>query len=549
MKIVAKFILTTLLLSLVLIFNQCVSKSKKELVFEKSNDNNIVSTGQTIGASSLQAFENTVYPVTRKYCIGCHQTQSPQHASSEVETAHNAVVDQYKVNFGNIPKSRLVLKLKDEFHNCWSDCAENAKEMEQHIRDWYDQMNSDDKEVGGSLCQVEIVEEEIEVSDNSIEEFENSLYQITTVSCVNCHVSNQYPRHANADPLIAHNELMDGNYIDFDDPANSYLYQKIQGNHQGRSNLAPSILSAITQWSNNRKPAGIETVTKNVYTGDCGSEIPNSTPKSLTIQRILNGEAIPDDQKQVELNIANANIIDNDFEFVTISGKTAIQSKNGTPSSTGTAVSDGGYATISFNLSKLGNYELKAEVYAPSGSEDSFWLTIDNQNYIQWHANNTNVLQEQTVTQNSNKQKKVWQNLSPGSHTLHIRHRENNAAIGKITIVPDGAQSYANGSFSLDISGISGVPGATINGVITNFDDYSYQLGDITISAAEDIYIKNIKVLVNGFYNPLHSTYTLVDKVVGPSDPVVSTYSMLVLKDLGPNQDQIQFQFEIIQQN
>lgn len=106
-----------------------------------------VALSGTSGASSLAAFSTTVYPITRARCANCHgASQQPLHASSNVTTAHNAVIGSYKVDFSNIPNSRLVQKLKAESHNCWSNCTANAMEMQLAIEDWKKAMES----TGGS---------------------------------------------------------------------------------------------------------------------------------------------------------------------------------------------------------------------------------------------------------------------------------------------------------------------------------------------------------------------------------------------------------------
>lgn len=81
-------------------------------------------------------FTTTVYPLLTKYCARCHaQTavtpQSPYFASSDVSFAYAAV--KPKLNLDDPANSRLVLRLRNEFHNCWSDCASNAAEMETAI--------------------------------------------------------------------------------------------------------------------------------------------------------------------------------------------------------------------------------------------------------------------------------------------------------------------------------------------------------------------------------------------------------------------------------
>lgn len=82
-------------------------------------------------------YESTVYPLVRQYCAGCHNSasataQSPFFADEDVISAYAAV--KTKINLDDPAMSRLVLRLRDEFHNCWSDCAANATAMENAIR-------------------------------------------------------------------------------------------------------------------------------------------------------------------------------------------------------------------------------------------------------------------------------------------------------------------------------------------------------------------------------------------------------------------------------
>jgi hypothetical protein len=91
----------------------------------------------TVGSSKAfpadsTAFASTIYPVTRQYCSRCHSSgaavpQSPFHADTDVNVAYAAA--QPKINLDNPAQSRLVARLRDEFHNCWSDCAANAQTM------------------------------------------------------------------------------------------------------------------------------------------------------------------------------------------------------------------------------------------------------------------------------------------------------------------------------------------------------------------------------------------------------------------------------------
>ncbi len=81
-------------------------------------------------------FETTVYPLLTANCANCHKEtaaspQSPHFASDDVEVAYLAA--QSKIDLETPSNSRLVLRLRNEFHNCWSDCTSNAAEVETQI--------------------------------------------------------------------------------------------------------------------------------------------------------------------------------------------------------------------------------------------------------------------------------------------------------------------------------------------------------------------------------------------------------------------------------
>ena len=87
--------------------------------------------------TSPALFAGTVHPLLEEYCSRCHASdaasaQSPYFASSDVDEAYAAV--RVKINLDQPEASRLVLRLRSEFHNCWSDCAANSAEMEAAIR-------------------------------------------------------------------------------------------------------------------------------------------------------------------------------------------------------------------------------------------------------------------------------------------------------------------------------------------------------------------------------------------------------------------------------
>ena len=83
------------------------------------------------------AFEATVYPVLVANCAGCHSSESataqqPYFADPDVGTAYDAA--KPKINLDTPANSRMVIRLRSEFHNCWSgDCSADAQAMEDAI--------------------------------------------------------------------------------------------------------------------------------------------------------------------------------------------------------------------------------------------------------------------------------------------------------------------------------------------------------------------------------------------------------------------------------
>src|SRR5262245_2240892 len=93
------------------------------------------------GAAGQAIFETTVYPITRQYCVQCHAGSGPGFphiAHPDVETAFRAVVDNQKVKLQDPARSRLVRRLADDRHFCWSNCQQNADQMQAAIQAWAD---------------------------------------------------------------------------------------------------------------------------------------------------------------------------------------------------------------------------------------------------------------------------------------------------------------------------------------------------------------------------------------------------------------------------
>lgn len=88
------------------------------------------------GDANLTTFSTTVWPLLTANCNGCHTDssptpQQPYFASGNVTDAYEAV--RSKINLNAPGASRLVLRLRNEFHNCWTQCDADATSMENQI--------------------------------------------------------------------------------------------------------------------------------------------------------------------------------------------------------------------------------------------------------------------------------------------------------------------------------------------------------------------------------------------------------------------------------
>lgn len=94
-----------------------------------------VSTSKTF-PDSPAGFATTVYPLLTQYCSQCHSEsaltrQQPYFASSKVDAAYQAA--KSKIRLDNPAASRFVQRLAGDAHNCWSNCSQNAADMQAAI--------------------------------------------------------------------------------------------------------------------------------------------------------------------------------------------------------------------------------------------------------------------------------------------------------------------------------------------------------------------------------------------------------------------------------
>lgn len=528
--------LSILMLLTFLMYNQCgnpYAPKPTELKFDANE------TGASVLSSndSLEAFQNTVYQVTRSRCIGCHKTQNPAHAHDDVKTAHDIVVNSAKVNFSNIANSRLVAKVRDDNHNCWSgNCEADGKEIQDAVQAWADVVNSleeEPEEVEGNNTEVVIP------GLSSLEAFTQTVYPITRARCVQCHV-DRYPSQANPNTNIAHYGVLDGGAVDLENPINSRLVQRLSNDRHhcwgNCSDNANEMKSAIDEWNRLMADTIIE------GTGEVEATEPMTTNLSSPVSEVI-GSIQP--IRTIQMNSGN---IKPPFVYANGYLEAPVGSGFNQDSNSATA----GLATFNFNIPTAGMYKMRGMVeVSNSGANDSFFVSVDNENFFDWHIPASDPFSLQNITRGGGRAKKSW-NLTAGTHSLRLKQREDGAKIKYIEVLKDNGGEDLDpgvGYLEYNISSLLGVNDVVLFRVkIKEFDEYSYKLFEPEIISSNlSIRVKNIKTLINGYYNPQHSAFTVVNTTTTPSMGSVSGYTLLALKDKGISQDRISFKFEILE--
>ncbi len=415
-------------------YNQCVSSpntKKNTLKFsDKSGNSSTVATSNT-RAISLDAFSKSVYPVLRARCVSCHGgSQTPLHASSDINIAFDAVINSSKVDFTNTANSRLVLKLRNENHNCWGTCTSNADEILTQVNKW------------------------------------KSLTAGTAGDIANTTVSGNTTK----DSMTISTAL---------DP---------------NSNGAATNITLMAEASSIKAPMVIAQENGTTYVW---------TP-------------------------ANAGI------------------KDLTSTTAGTAI-------LNFSVAATDFYKVFMYVNAASASSDSVYVKMAGSDYKEWTIGTTTGYMWKEVTNTPQKLETEFYLTGSKSYQLEIRQKEPGVKISKVVLTSDltydpGAMAKVNqkATLSVSLADLTGISDSYFDIDIEEFDLYSYKLTNPKIRTSKDIKIKKLKVLVNGNFNPQHSTYLTVDKTVTKTDSVLSTYSMVLLKDKGPEFDKLSFSFEVI---
>ncbi len=210
---------------------------------EQSNDTSTTRTVTVI--ANIDAFSQTLHPLVigEANCVLCHSSMgpgSPAFAAENVSTAFDAVssvVDLMKPD-----ASRIYRRVKDDQHNCWSDCDADAAKILASIERWralsdaveaVGSANSEETEVVGPIDPVTgdpTVLPQPEAAN--LTAFEQSLYPylLGEAKCKACHTEQGpgTPAFASADATVASQSLLNFQKVNLAQPDKSRLYLRLK---------------------------------------------------------------------------------------------------------------------------------------------------------------------------------------------------------------------------------------------------------------------------------------------------------------------------------
>ena len=164
-----------------------------------------------------------------------------------------------------------------------------------------------------------------------------------------------------------------------------------------------------------------------------------------------------------------------------------------------------------------GKYQIWARINTATTDNDEIYVRVDNGVFEEWKAPVTMANWSWVAANRNSGREALNFDLTAGAHTIELRRREAGFKIDAIALTAntefDGSQLDTRPVQVLryDISTLSGKPDTFFEIEVSKYSDESIMLRRPTVIAATMLRIKNIRVLINGKYNPQHNTFNFLD--------------------------------------
>ena len=534
-----KWGLIVLLGGLSIVFTQCGKPfaDKGDLIY--SVDGVLIPIKGASAASSMAAFEETVYPLTRQYCASCHASgQQPLHASSSMETAHNALLSQYKVNFTDPDRSRMVMKLRDESHNCWGSCSAAADQMSDAIAEWGEMMAAagEEVEVPGETGDFDLVT----ATSGTIAQ----LRQAETDGTIR--YTAQAPAAMLTAPMVR--ATSDVTYVHVPNDGNNQTL----ANNDGSAGIASFTFSAAQALNGGAlwglvysNPTDDDSFHVRVNNSNIAEWRIPTTNNEFRWMRVTNGA----NNTPVNYNITqgtNTITLRERKDGTRLATLLWVNSQAYVPIGLGTA----GAVTISLSLNEALGAAPPGAVPTPVQAFQQTVYPLLRQSCVSCHGTGQRPEHAHPTVQTAYTQTTdagLINRAAPANSRLVTKNHNCGSAQQCNTF----AQNMTAAIQQMNATLSAPQAGYRIEFRLEDYDAFSYQLTNLRIYTGDrPVYVKNIRLMVNGQYNPQHSNYTYIDQMVPANmstGVALTPGNMIVLKDRGEANDRISLAFEVLE--
>lgn len=480
-------------------------------------------TTQNAETVSVSEFQTTVYPLLLSYCSECHGASgpdgTPDFAHDDVSIAVTAIQTHSLVNLSNASESRLVSKLLNETHNCNSFCSDWANEFTLAIQNWAAFGDAPEDEGGnGSGSQI----------SSSTESFADYI---------------QGGVHRVEDSVIAQYEFKTG--------SGQTAYDT--------SGVSPSLNLALSSGVNWSSGGGIE-ITDNG--GLQTAKLLGTAAESKKLFDLIAGP-VGSRQYTIEAWIQNArNDLAGPARIVSYSvdsrnrnfameqrggeygykNRSNLSSSNGSP----TLVSSGNDLTT----------QLQHLIF--TFTESSGRIMYVNGNLLSYNMGTSDTAVPADISNWNESYRFVLGNEIPDSSPRQWLGKMLFVAIHDRALT--ATEAFHNSQAGLDpvyevqfdVSAVvdpSGFSRSYIIVKVRELDSDSYEFSDPTIITSipsPEVPIKNIRIAVNGTIVENATGFSEIDTTVTVSPTQLSSNTIVIPKDLGPDTDNFSLVFEVL---
>ena len=459
-----------------------------------------------------QLFANTVYPImTGNNCVQCHSDPTPLGltpilplmADETVETAYTQVVSNQKVNLNNPANSRLVLKAREENHNCGGAvaCEAFATEMQAAIQLWADSAASNPTNNMPTVA-------------SAVANFANA--QDGGAARVEANVIAKYEFTEGAGDIV--------------------------GDSSGVGTPMDLLIEGDMQWVDG---GGLRNVNGKAKAAMADSakmfNLISEDQDEFTIEAWITPDS--DDQDVGGISVIagyqrnNASINNNNFIFGQVNNNFELRTRS-------QATGNNGQPALMVNGADV-RTELMHVVFtvdATSGRK----VFVDGQfvgdmdgaplGQLNWDSDFGFALGNEYEDQSGNLWQGVFRMVAIHNRALTDAQVQQNFDAGLGNFV----------TLAFDVSNIVGAP-ATIQMQATEMDDYSYLFTTPTlITDATGVQVSNIRIAVNDTVPVATQVFRSVDTTVNQSGTQLSPLGAVIPKDLGANLDMFHLEFETL---